>query len=84
MFQYLIQAPRRLAIFFIKLYQKTISPDHGPLRRFFPFGYCKFQPTCSDYMIESLKKYGFLWGSFRGFYRILKCNPCSKGGIDRA
>ena len=43
---------------------------------------CKFYPTCSEYTIEALEKYGTLKGLFLGFKRILKCNPFSKGGVD--
>lgn len=43
---------------------------------------CKFYPTCSEYAIQALKKYGFLKGMFLTIKRFLKCNPFSKGGYD--
>lgn len=43
---------------------------------------CKYIPTCSEYAIEALKKYGPLKGSFLAVKRILRCNPFSKGGYD--
>ena len=43
---------------------------------------CKFYPTCSEYTIQAIEKYGILKGSIIGFKRILKCNPFSKGGYD--
>ncbi len=43
---------------------------------------CKFYPTCSEYTAEAIKKDGFLKGLIRGGYRILRCNPLSKGGVD--
>lgn len=43
---------------------------------------CKFYPTCSEYAIQSLEKYGFLKGMFLAIKRFLKCNPFSKGGYD--
>lgn len=70
------------ALGLIWLYQKTLSPDHGLLRAFFPYGYCKFQPTCSDYMKEAVRRYGFFRGMWRGFGRILRCHPFAKGGPD--
>jgi uncharacterized protein len=75
--------PRYFGVFLISLYQKTLSPDHGWLKTFYPNGYCKFFPTCSDYSKQSLLKYGFLKGSIKALWRILRCNPCSHGGIDK-
>jgi len=66
----------------IVLYQKTLSFDHGPLKKFFPYGYCKYKPTCSDYCKESIEQYGVIIGSGKCVYRVLRCNPCSKGGFD--
>lgn len=67
----------------IRLYQKTLSPDHGPLRRLFPEGYCKFNPTCSEYTRLAIEKNGVIVGTLRGGWRILRCNPCSRGGDDK-
>jgi len=43
---------------------------------------CKYHPSCSDYAVEAINKYGALKGSARSIIRILKCSPFSKGGID--
>ena len=43
---------------------------------------CKFYPTCSEYAIQALEKYGTLKGSLLSIKRILRCNPFSKGGYD--
>ena len=43
---------------------------------------CKFYPTCSNYAIDAILKYGSFKGSILAFKRILRCNPFSKGGID--
>ena len=43
---------------------------------------CKFYPTCSEYTKQAIIKYGAFKGSKIGFYRILRCNPFSKGGYD--
>lgn len=65
---------KSLAIFMIKLYQKIISPLKPRT--------CRFYPTCSEYSIEALKKYGFIKGSYKSIKRILRCNPFNPGGYD--
>lgn len=74
--------PRQILIVVIKLYQKTLSLDHGILKVFFPYGYCKFKPTCSEYAILAIEKYGAIKGGMKAFWRILRCNPWNKGGYD--
>ncbi|WP_321529985.1 membrane protein insertion efficiency factor YidD [uncultured Desulfuromonas sp.] len=63
-----------LSLFLIKVYQRTISPLTPPS--------CRFIPTCSEYAILSIKKYGFFVGVFKSILRILRCNPLFKGGYD--
>ena len=43
---------------------------------------CKFIPTCSNYAIEAINKYGCIKGTFKAINRIIRCNPLSKGGYD--
>jgi len=74
--------PRNIGCLLIRGYQKTFSPDHGVYRIFFPHGFCRYTPSCSEYTYLAIKKYGLIWGSIKGLWRILRCNPCSKGGID--
>lgn len=74
--------PSYFTIKFIKLYQKTLSCDHGFFKILFPYGRCRFRPTCSDYTINAITKYGFIKGSFKAMWRILRCNPWNKGGWD--
>lgn len=45
-------------------------------------GRCKYTPSCSSYMVQAVKKRGFLCGFVLGIWRILRCNPFSKGGFD--
>lgn len=71
-----------LAIRCIRLYQTFLSPDHGWLKARFPHGYCRFRPTCSEYSIAALQKYGFLKGGLLSVGRILRCHPWSPGGWD--
>ncbi len=74
--------PRFLVISIIKLYQKTLSLDHGPLRHIFPYGFCRFKPTCSQYGLEAVQKHGIFKGGFLTIKRIIRCNPFNKGGHD--
>jgi uncharacterized protein len=71
----------RILIALINFYQKTLSPDHGWLKWRYPYGYCKYHPSCSEYTKQSIQKHG-VFGLYYGFKRILKCNPFAKGGID--
>ena len=66
----------------IKCYQLTLSPDHGFFKAFFPDGYCRFRPTCSEYGFEVIKKYGIIRGVPMAVLRVARCNPCSRGGHD--
>ncbi|PLX27013.1 membrane protein insertion efficiency factor YidD [Candidatus Parcubacteria bacterium] len=74
--------PRIPVLLLIKLYQKTLSPDHGWFKARFPYGYCRFHPTCSVYGYEVIKKKGLLVGVPKALWRIVRCNPWSKGGED--
>jgi putative membrane protein insertion efficiency factor len=58
----------------IRLYQRAISPA---LPRT-----CKYHPSCSQYAIEALRRYGPLRGSVLAAWRVLRCNPWSHGGVD--
>ena len=73
---------RRLVIALITAYQKTLSPDHGPLRHRYPYGVCKFHPTCSEYTKQAVRKYGTMKGMRLGLRRIGRCHPNSAGGFD--
>ncbi|MDP2630004.1 MAG: membrane protein insertion efficiency factor YidD [Candidatus Uhrbacteria bacterium] len=66
----------------IGLYQRLLSPDHSWISRFFPYGFCRFYPTCSRYAQASLKKYGIVRGGAMAVRRLLSCHPWHKGGID--
>ncbi len=79
---YIKTAPSWTAIFIIRLYQKIFSFDHGFFKFMKPYGYCRFQPTCSEYSVQAIGKYGFLKGGLKALWRVLRCNPWSKGGYD--
>ncbi|MFA6995525.1 MAG: membrane protein insertion efficiency factor YidD [Patescibacteria group bacterium] len=82
MYNYFKYWPRKIIIALIKIYQKTLSFDSGPLKIFYPHGFCRFTPTCSQYGVEALEKYGIIRGGLKTSWRILRCNPWSKGGYD--
>lgn len=82
LFRFIITIPKIILLFLIRVYQRTLSPDHGPMKAKFPYGYCKFHPTCSEYGYQAIEKYGVIRGVPRVAWRIMRCNPWSKGGID--
>ncbi len=58
----------------IRLYQWTLSPLLGNV--------CRFQPSCSNYMVEAVRKYGLFVGVYKGIGRVLRCHPWNPGGYD--
>lgn len=65
---------KSILISLIKIYQKHISPYKGVK--------CPYYPSCSAYGIEALEKHGFFKGSLLMLWRIVRCNPFSRGGVD--
>ena len=63
-----------LLIGLVKFYKKFISPYMGP--------HCIYTPTCSQYALEALEKYGAIKGTYLACKRILRCHPFAKGGYD--
>ena len=74
--------PRLIAIKILKIYQKTLSFDHGVFKFLYPNGFCRFKPSCSDYAIQALEKYGFFKGGIKAVWRVIRCNPFNAGGYD--
>lgn len=66
---------KKILIAIVRFYQRNISPYKGGAT-------CRFVPTCSEYALEALEKYGALKGSLLAIRRILRCHPLSKGGYD--
>lgn len=65
---------RKILIVIVRAYQVLISPLFPPS--------CRYYPTCSNYMIDALKKHGPILGLIMGISRILRCNPFIRGGVD--
>ncbi|GEK34895.1 membrane protein insertion efficiency factor YidD [Kurthia sibirica] len=65
---------KHLIVLLFRFYQKAISPLKPPS--------CRFYPTCSNYGIEALQTHGAIKGTLLTIYRILRCQPFSKGGFD--
>ena len=66
--------PKRFLLGLVRFYRRQISPMHQPC--------CRFIPTCSQYAMEAIEKYGAIKGGYLALRRILRCNPLCKGGYD--
>ena len=65
---------KQILIFFVRCYQVVLGPMMG--------GACRFEPSCSNYMIEALTVHGAAKGTLLGLWRILRCHPFGKHGYD--
>ena len=74
MLRRLTHLPARMLVLLVRGYQLVLSPHVG--------GGCRFTPTCSNYAIEALKRYGAVKGSILSIHRILRCNPWGGHGYD--
>lgn len=75
---------KKVFIGVIRFYQKFLSPDQGVLRFFLSGrgGYCVMYPSCSNYMIMAIEKYGIFKGILKGLRRITRCYPYQKQLVD--
>ncbi|HSD12250.1 MAG TPA: membrane protein insertion efficiency factor YidD [Patescibacteria group bacterium] len=81
-FRIIFGIPKMVVLKSIRIYQRLVSPDHGPLRFLYPHGFCRFYPTCSAYTYEAVDRLGIIRGLWLGTKRIFRCTPWSKGGFD--
>lgn len=72
--RWLRSVPKRILLWLIRFYRVSISPMHPPC--------CRFTPTCSQYAMEAVEKYGAIKGGYLALRRILRCHPFHKGGYD--
>jgi uncharacterized protein len=63
-----------LALGLLRLYKRWISPSFPPS--------CRYVPTCSEYAMEAVERYGALRGGMMAAWRVLRCHPFAKGGLD--
>ncbi len=73
-FRTLLHLPRLLLVGLVRLYQLALSPHLPPT--------CRFTPSCSQYAIEALGRYGALKGTVLAVWRVLRCNPWGGSGYD--
>jgi len=67
----------------IRVYQMIAHPIYHVLPKIgINMRLCRFEPSCSEYAIEAIRKNGLLRGSIQGLHRIVRCNPFSHGGYD--
>jgi len=74
---------RKIIIGLIIFYQKTLSPDQGLLAVFYPHGYCRFYPHCSEYTKQAIERHGLGRGLVLSFKRIIRCHPWQSPQIDQ-
>jgi putative membrane protein insertion efficiency factor len=63
-----------LALWLLRVYKRWVSPALPPS--------CRYVPTCSEYAMEAVERYGALRGGFMAAWRVLRCHPFVKGGYD--
>jgi hypothetical protein len=66
--------PRRVGVRLIRTYQRLISPAFPPR--------CRFRPSCSQYTLEAVERFGLMRGTWLGVRRLVKCHPFHPGGYD--
>ncbi|ADC89816.1 protein of unknown function DUF37 [Thermocrinis albus DSM 14484] len=65
---------KKFVVTFLRVWQRFVSPLYPPS--------CRFYPTCSQYAIMAVEKYGPFKGTIKAVWRVLRCNPFSRGGVD--
>jgi putative membrane protein insertion efficiency factor len=70
------RVPAAVGVALVRVYQLTLSPLFG--------NQCKYHPSCSQYAVDALRRYGLVKGSVLAAWRLARCNPWSHGGVDYA
>ncbi len=68
------RVPRAIAVSILRFYQHWISPAFGQR--------CRYYPSCSEYAVQAVQRFGILRGLVLAGWRLLRCNPFSRGGFD--
>jgi uncharacterized protein len=71
---FVLLLPRNCAVVILRGYRAVISPLYGDV--------CRYYPSCSRYTLEAIQEYGLIRGTALGAWRILRCHPWAKGGVD--
>jgi uncharacterized protein len=71
---FVLLMPRNAAVILLRGYRAGISPLYGDV--------CRYYPSCSRYTLEAIQEYGVIRGTALGAWRILRCHPWAKGGVD--
>jgi putative membrane protein insertion efficiency factor len=66
--------PKTMVLFLLRAYKWAVSPMFLPA--------CRYVPSCSEYAMEAVDRYGVARGSLMAIVRVLRCNPLAKGGLD--
>ena len=74
MLKFIVNIPANILILLIKIYQYTLSPFIGR--------HCRYTPTCSNYGLEAIRKYGAIKGGWLTIKRVASCNPWGGSGYD--
>jgi len=69
-----VRLVRELLLLPLHLYRRVISPALGP--------HCRYHPTCSEYALQAVREYGVIRGGLLAAWRVVRCNPWSRGGVD--
>lgn len=69
-----VSRPRSAVVVVLRAYQRWISPAFGPR--------CRYYPSCSEYAVQAVQRFGILRGLVLAAWRLLRCNPFSHGGFD--
>jgi len=69
-----MSAPRSLVVVVLRFYQRWISPAFGER--------CRYYPSCSEYAVQAVQRFGIVRGLLLATWRLLRCNPWSRGGFD--
>lgn len=72
--RFVVRLPARLVLHLLRGYQRYVSPLSPPT--------CRYYPSCSQYAVVAIGRHGLLRGSALATWRLLRCNPWSRGGVD--
>ena len=70
----LLLLPRHAVVLLLRLYRAVVSPLYGPT--------CRFYPSCSEYALIAVQRHGVVRGGALALWRLLRCNPWNRGGVD--